>query len=152
MLVHMGAGDPDSMLDTILRTVDDYAEVARHLGAPQPGLCAVSVFALIRGVTHGDVFDAMPQRQFGEASYGEVRAVFPVLPTMILDPAMPQPVRDLQSVHFDVVLPPPPALIGRRAPVADMTAADRADLRAALRPDLMTLIDLFAPRSRKYHG
>ena len=151
VLIHMGAGQEEAVLDAIVRSYDDYEDLAAHLKCRTRGLCVVSVFGLVNGVTRDELFAAMPQKQFGESTYGDAKALFELLPTHIEDPGMPAAVQRLQRGHFDVQLDAPAALFDRVDPVADMVEAERTGLREGLRPQVATrLLPLFAPRDQKY--
>lgn len=70
LLIHMGAGAADSVLNQVLRTYDDY----RAVTPAGEGLFAVSVFAVVDGVSRGQILNAMPHGQHGTATYAENNA------------------------------------------------------------------------------
>lgn len=142
LLVHMGAGSPDTVVDSALRAFHDYEDVIHGLR----GAFTVSVFGLVRGVTVSQVLAEMPHKTYGVARFGDLREEFEVWPTTITGTAIES---RLQAVHFDIVLAKddmvPP---GQR--VEDMAKAQRDRILAALRPTAASLMDLFAPRVGRY--
>lgn len=144
LLVHMGAGSPDTVVATALRAFHDYEGVLPGLR----GAFTVSVFGLVRGVTASEVLAEMPHKSFGVARFGDLRTGFDVWPTTITGTAVDPRV---QAVHFDIVLAKdelvPP---GHR--VEDMEVVERDRVLADLRPTAANLLDLFAPRVGRYTG
>jgi hypothetical protein len=68
LLIHMGAGALDSVVGAALRNYGEY----RALGRDGLGIFAVSVFAVIEGVTEAAILDALPQSSFARATVGAV--------------------------------------------------------------------------------
>lgn len=145
LLIHMGAGAADSVLNQVLRTYDDY----RAVTPSGEGLFAVSVFAVVDGVSRGQILSAMPHGQHGTATFGAVRRVFELLATAIEDPDMPAEIAVLQPVHYDIVLPRPPETPSGR--LTDLRREQRAALEQSMRPIIEeSLLPLFVPRLRTY--
>lgn len=86
VLIHMGAGAEESLVTNAVSNYHHY----RGLAHPELGMLCVSVFGLTAGVTREDIFAALPQGQFGEATWEQVRALFDIWPTTISDPNMPE--------------------------------------------------------------
>jgi hypothetical protein len=127
MLLHMGAGAVDSLVDAAVRNFDDY----RDLGY-EPGLATASVFAETGGITRDDILGALLHPQYAVASAGELRSHFPLLATSDDDPDLPAELARLQPAHFDVVLlaPPPSGDAGDRGGRGLPGGGDEATRRA----------------------
>jgi hypothetical protein len=129
--------------------MDNY-ENYRGLGGPA-GMFCVSVFGETHGVRRADIFAALPHSQFGEAPFGQIRALFQVLPTVIENPTMPSEVRNLQRAHFDIVLPHPAVPELRITRLRDASAGTHALIASELTGIVSSkLLPVFLPRSRKY--
>jgi hypothetical protein len=145
VLIHMGAGAVATALDAAVRHYGEYRSVTGN----GLGIYAVSVFAVVGGVTEAEILDALPQRSYGHSTVGAIRdAGFELLATSMIDDAMDVAIVALQPAHFDVVLP---ELHDARLRTND--PLDDADLetvaRAHLSPHVEQLLALFEPRRRK---
>jgi hypothetical protein len=145
LLIHMGAGALDSVVRAALRNYGEY----RALGRDGLGIFAVSVFAVIEGVTEAAILDALPQSSFARATVGAVTAEgFDVIATSMLDANLDQAVAAIQQAHYDIVLPAPadPRLLVRD-PLDDEELEKTA--RDHLIPHVDRLLALFGPRLHK---
>jgi hypothetical protein len=144
LFIHMGAGVADATARAVIANYDDY----RGLESAS-GLLCVSVFGLAHGVTKANIFDAMPQKQYGEARFGQIKHLVRVIPTTIRDDDASPEIAAIQLAHFDLVLGDPviPALATQ--PVADLNAADQEALKSQVIELLAELLPKFKPRTRK---
>lgn len=141
----MGAGAVDSVVSAAIRNYGEY----RALEPNGNGLFAVSVFAVMSGVTEAQILDALPQRSFARSSAGELIASgFELLPTSIHGPDVDPVIAAIQHVHYDIGLP---SLDDGR--LATLDPIDDEDLESAARrhlePHAERLLALFGPRLRK---
>lgn len=144
VLLHMGAGAVASVLEAALRNYHAYEGAYGSV----TGLFTMSVFAPVGGVTREEIFGELPQRQFGEAPFGEVRKLAEVLPTTMEESPLP---RRIAEVHYDIVLNgAPPVPDGVR--IGDLTLPERSIFSAALEEHATRVLTLFQPRNPKYHG
>jgi hypothetical protein len=145
LLIHMGAGALDTAVAAAIRNYGEY----RAVRDGSRGVFAVSVFAVIGGITEAEILAALPQRSFGRSTVDVIRrAGLDLFATSIDDPDLPLAVTAIQSAHFDVALP---GLDDPRLAITD--PLDDEDLEAAARTHLMPhvarLLALFEPRRRK---
>lgn len=144
LIVHMGAGDHERLRRNAIASYDDYREIADD----GFGLFALSVYAALGGHEVAEIVGALPWRQYGVCSAGDVRKYFSLLATTITDVA-DEPIDELQEVHFDVVLPhldddrlaTPFALVSDPALIAEV--------EVGLDPHIATFRLLFEPRQVK---
>ena len=145
LVIHMGAGAMDSVLNAAIRNYGEYRGHTAYAG----GIFAVSVFAVTDGVTEDEILRALPQRSFARASVGVVTsAAFELLPTSLYDGDLDPAVAVIQRVHYDIVLP---ALDDPR--LAELDPLDDQDLEVVARqhlvPHVERLLGLFGPRLHK---
>lgn len=145
LLIHMGAGALDSVVNAALRNYGEY----RTTTSDGFGVFAVSVFAVEGIVTEAQILHALPQRSFARTTVAAVTdAGFGLLATSILDPGLDPAIAAIQSVHYDIALPP---LDDPR--LGDVDPPDDEDLehaaRAHLEPHAHRLLALFSPRQPK---
>ena len=145
LLIHMGAGALDSVVNAALRNYGEY----RATSDDGFGMFAVSVFAVQGVVTETQILHALPQHSFARTTVGAVTAAgFGLLATSILDPGLDPAVAAIQSVHYDIALPP---LDDPR--LATVDPSDDEDLehaaRTHLEPHTRRLLALFSPRQPK---
>lgn len=149
VLIHMGAGAVESVVANAVNNYHHYRGLRPGDGAF--GMLCVSIFGVVSGVTREDIFAGLPQGQFGEATWGEVRAVFDVLATTIHDDNMPPAIAALQRAHFDIVLEHPEVPdLETRDPVDLDDAATRNLEQAVAQQVRGLLLPLFVPRGPKY--
>jgi hypothetical protein len=92
------------------------------------------------------IVTAMPQGQFGRATFGEIRRRgLGYLATSIIEPHSTPEWEQLQRVHFDLLLPVP----GRTLPVVDLTPPELTELRLELAAPVAEVLSLVVPRRRK---
>jgi len=145
LVIHMGAGAIDTVVNAAVRNYGDY----RHVAADGLGVFAVSVFAVTDGVSQSMILDALPQRQFARSTVGLVAgAGFEILATSIEDSDLAPTVAAIQTAHYDIVLP---AFDDARLSVLD--PLDDEDLEEIARLHLNShaerLLTLFGPREHK---
>lgn len=92
IVVHLGAGDAKNLRDKAIRSYDDY----RPLASDGLGLLVLSVYAAFKGRAVYDIADALPWKQYGTATVGEVGGCFTLLATTILGDN-DDPVDELQA-------------------------------------------------------
>lgn len=142
LLIHMGAGALDSVVNAALRNYGEY----RSTTSDGSGVFAVSVFAVEGIVTEAQILHALPQRSFARTTVTD--AGFGLLARSTLDPGLDPAIAAIQSVHYDIALPPldDPRLVAVDPP-------DDEDLehaaRAHLEPHAHRLLALFSPRQPK---
>lgn len=137
VLIHMGAGAAGHVIRAALNNYRDYAAIR------PPGAFTVSVYAAIGGVSEQMIVAAMPQRQYGVATYGELRRLFELWPTTDEDADLDDAVKE---VHFDIVLPDGGYQL---PPDADLSDEQVAGVHDLLRPAVDRLLELFLPRRPK---
>lgn len=141
VLVHMGAGAPLSVARAALRNFSDYVGVR----AADSGLFTISVFAATAGVSETDIIGAFDHSQFGRSTYGALRtAGVDLLATTIVDEGLPEGIRTIQRVHYDIVLDVP-----FEAPAIPNVDAEVARLTEVVSLAATEVLDLFLPRLRK---
>jgi hypothetical protein len=145
LIIHMGAGAAGTVVSAAVRNYGEY----RPVTATGLGLFAVSVFAIVRGITEAQILAALPQRTFARTTVGAVvDEGFELLATSILDADLDAAIAAIQPVHHDIVMP---ALDDAR--FAHLDPIDDEDLeaksRAHLAPHVDRLLALFGPRERK---
>lgn len=144
LVVHMGAGDHERLRRNAIASYDEYREIASN----GFGLFALSVYAALGGHEIDEIVGALPWRQYGVCSAGDVREHFSLLATTITD-AADEPIDELQEIHLDVVLPHPDddRLATPFALVSDVSLI--AEVEIALDPHIATFRLLFEPRQVK---
>lgn len=145
LIIHMGAGAVESVVSAAVKNYGDY----RSVGANGLGMFAVSVFAVLDGVTETEIVEALPQRSFARSTIGAVTdAGFAVLATTIDDPDLAPEIIAIQRVHFDVMLPHLTDIrIEELDPLDDETL--EAVARDHLVPHAERLLALFGRREHK---
>ena len=143
LVIHMGAGARRAILNSTIVSYSTYVPVV----GPAKSF-AVSVFGAIDGITTEQILDALPQNQYGTATFVEVQEHFELLPTTIENEDFSADMKAIQPVHFDVVLPHDPALLAGVDP-RDLDDPELELLFARLDGPLDRLIALFDPRGRK---
>src|SRR3546814_1300824 len=87
LLIHMGAGAVQTVVNAAVRNYGEY----RSVTTDGLGLFAVSVFAIDDSRSESDILAALPQRSFARTTVGAVtRAGHGLLPTSIDDPDLPR--------------------------------------------------------------
>ncbi len=140
LVIHMGAGAIDTVVNAAVRNYGDY----RHVAADGLG-----VFAVTDGVSQSMILDALPQRQFARSTVGLVAgAGFEILATSIEDSDLAPAVAAIQTVHYDIVLP---AFDDARLSVLDPLDDEDLEETARLHPNSHAerLLTLFGPREHK---
>lgn len=141
VVIHMGAGSVPAVVAGAMRNHDSYIGLLDLAGR-----FTVSVFAITDGVSEAQILEALPQGQFGRAVFGDLRRhSIEVLATSIHDSAQPADMRNLQRVHFDLVVPLP----GSALPLVDMSPSQLEALRQRLAEPVAEVLALFVPRRRK---
>ncbi len=140
ILVHMGAGDAGLVALSAARNREAYSVLVGP-----PGIFAVSVYAAVRGITVERVLAGMPHRQYGSATYGQIRtAGFELIPTYVYGTAIED---DLMGVHYDIAIPVPQTIAANDLHDADERS--QRQIEQALADPLGRLLKLFEPRQRK---
>lgn len=140
-VIHMGAGAADPVVFGAIRNHDAYIGLIDDAGR-----FTVSVFAVMSGVTEAMIVNAMPQGQFGRATFGEIRrSGLRYLATSIVERDQSPEWGLLQGVHYDLLLP----VDGRASHVVDLTPPELSELRLELVGPVTAVLELFAPRRRK---
>jgi hypothetical protein len=144
VIVHLGAGAHDILVDKAIGSYDEYRELAND----GFGRFVLSVYAAVRGHEVGEIVEALPWNQYGTCTAGDLRELFELWPTTIID-EYGAPVDPLQEVHFDVILVglDEDALRAEGALLEDGELDDRA--RRALDAEVNNFRNLFEPRHRK---
>jgi hypothetical protein len=144
LIVHLGAGALSNLIDKAIGSYDDYREVA----GDGFGRFALSVYAAARGHEVAEIVEALPWNQYGTCTVGELRELFELWPTTIID-VYGEPIDPLQEVHFDVIVVGPEEEALREEGVL----FDDEDLDSRVRQALDTGVNafrgLFEPRNRK---
>lgn len=145
LIIHMGAGAVEAVVNAAVRNYGDY----RAVGADGLGVFAVSVFAVLDGVTETEIVAALPQRSFARSTVGAVsNEGFRLLATTLDDPDLAPEIVAIQRVHFDIVLPDlADARLRELDPLDDETL--EATARSHLGPHVERLLSLFGPREHK---
>jgi hypothetical protein len=144
VVIHMGAGAPVSVARAALRNFSDYVGVR----ASDSGLFTISVFAATAGVSETGIIGAFDHNQFGRSTCGTLwTAGVDLLPTTIVDEEMPEGIRAIQPVHYDIVLDVP-----FEALVIPNVDAEVARLTEAVALAATAVLDLFLPRVRTPPG
>lgn len=139
LVIHMGAGAAGNLIANMLTFHDSYAGVIDEFGR-----FMVSVYATVDGVTQADITSAMPQKQFGTATFATIgTAGFHLYPTTIVGLETPA-IADLQRVHFDIEVPATP-----RVSVGDLSEAEAEAVRSELLDPVERVLELFKPRRPK---
>jgi hypothetical protein len=137
----MGVGAPLSVARAALRNFSDYVGVRSEVF----GLFTISVFAVTAGVSETDIVGAFDHNQFGRSTYGRLRgAGVGLLATTVVDEEMPEGVRAIQRVHYDILLDVPFAAAAIPNDDAEVARLTEAVMLAATE-----VLDLFLPRLRK---
>ncbi len=144
VIVHLGAGAADNLVDKAIGSYDDY----RGLTDDGLGRFALSVYAAMRGHNVEEIVDALPWNQYGTCASGDLYEQFELWPTTIVD-EFGVAIDPLQDVHFDVILlgPEEEGLEIEGALFDDEVLEHR--VREALHIDVSKFRELFVPRQRK---
>ena len=103
------------------------------------------MFAATAGVSETDIIGAFDHSQFGRSTYGALRtAGVDLLATTIVDEGLPEGIRTIQRVHYDIVLDVP-----FEAPAIPNVDAEVARLTEVVSLAATEVLDLFLPRLRK---
>ena len=131
LLIHMGAGSVDRVVDRMVTDFDNY----RNLNG-EDGLLCVSVFGVTNGVTKDDILATMPQNQYGQARWADIKQlVKQLLPTSITVVNERPQMFKIRDAHFDLVL--------------DVIGESAAEMADAAVPAVTLLLAKFEPRTRK---
>ena len=144
VLIHMGAGALETVVEQVLGTFDIY----RGLES-ESGLFCVSVFGVTNGVSKDDILAALPHKQYGQARYGDIKHLAGLLPTSIVTRGEGPGQAQIQRSHFDLVLDgiDPADYAGQRL---DKLPEDQlAKLRHKISDAISPLLAVFQPRIRK---
>jgi len=140
----MGAGEHERLRRNAITSYDEYREVVDD----GFGRFAISVYAATAGHDVEEIVSVLPWSRYGVCSADEVRKHFELWATIITGPDG-EPLDELQTVHFDVVLPifsdarlsAPYALVEDQALIAEV--------EVLLDPAVATFCALFEPRTVK---
>jgi hypothetical protein len=92
------------------------------------------------------IVEAMPQRQYGVATYGDLRREFELWPTTDLDADLDKAIKE---VHFDIVLPDGGLELPSGAGYDDHTDEQLAATTDQLAAPVEALLARFLPRRSK---
>lgn len=126
IVIHMGVGARREVVRAAIRNYHAYEGIHGR-----PGAFTVWVFGVTGDVTEADIVAALPQRQYGVASYGDLRGRFELWPTTITGTAIPDRV---MALHFDVLLPDQGFRLPVGSVIEDLEDADLLALDAVLGP------------------
>ena len=151
VVIHMGAGAVETVTTSAILNWHQYRGIKDRRGA-----FTVSVFGAIKDVSERDIIDRLPQKQFGRASYGDLKttceqAHLDIWPTTITDTGNEE-IEKLQHVHFDIVLPDDAVDTAGADNLTDWSDDDLRPVREALRPSGVDLLEVFKPRLPKPRG
>jgi hypothetical protein len=149
LLIHMGAGDTNALVETSLTNYTQYRPLRDAGGL---GLFTLSTYATRHDVPERTVVMTMQHRRFARATASHLLAAgFEVMPTSDFESARNPDQRLLQEVHYDVLLSD---VDEERLRTID-NITDDADLydivTAHIRPDVERLLtEVFVERIDKY--
>lgn len=144
VLIHLGAGATESVIQQILNTFDEY----RGLESAS-GLFCVSVFGVTNGVTKQDILAAMPHAQYGQARYKNIKHLVTLLPTTIVTNGETPDTAKIQQAHFDLVLDSIDPEEYADQPLDKLSDEQAATLRTRINDAISPLLAAFQPRHRK---
>jgi hypothetical protein len=139
LVIHMGAGAVENLIDNMITFHDLYAGVI-----DLNGRFMVSVYATVFGVTQADITSVMPQKQFGTATFAAIAAAGLQLYPTTVEGLENTAIADLQPVHFDIEVPVTP-----RVAVGDLSEAEIEALKGELLDPAEQVLQLFTPRRQK---